>query len=51
MDLILALNIINKNNIVVFDVTAIGEGSPLPIAVAEQKGAAGNNVNVCKTRG
>jgi len=51
MDMIMALNIINKNNLVVFDETVIGEDGPLPIVIAEDKDEAGNNANVNQTRG
>ena len=51
MNMIMALNIINKNNLMVFDETVIGEDGPLPTVIAEQKDAAGNNANVCQTRG
>ena len=51
MDMIMATNIINENNLVVFDETVIGEDGPLPIVISEEKDVAGNNANVCQTRG
>ena len=45
--MILATNVINKNNIVVFDKTVIGEDCAPYIMIAEQKDFASNNANVC----
>ena len=46
MEMIMDTNIINKNNIVVFDETVIGEGCAPWIVIAEKKDFAGNNANM-----
>ena len=51
MEMILATNIINKNNIVVFYETVIGEDCAPYIVITEEKDFADNNANVCQTRG
>ena len=47
----MGMNIINKNNLVFFDETVIGEDGSLPVVIAEDKDDAGNNVNVSQTHG
>ena len=50
LDDIMALNIVNKNNTVVFDETIIGDDFSVPIVVGERKDSAGGNINVVRTR-
>ena len=50
LDDIMALNIVNKNNTVVFDETIIGDDFSVPIVVGERKDSAGGNTNVVRTR-
>jgi len=50
LDDIMALNIINKNNIVVFDETIIGDDFSVPVLIGEKKDSAGGNLNTVRTR-
>ena len=50
LDDIMALNIINKSNIVVFDETVIDDDYSVPILVCEKKDSIRRNINVVRTR-
>ena len=50
LDMMMRRNIINKNNIVVFDETLIGDDGSAPQVIGEKKGSAGDNINVVRTR-
>ena len=47
--MIMAYEIINKNNLLFFDETVIDSDVSHPLAIREQKDAADNNLNVCRT--
>ena len=42
-------NVMNKQNIVVFDETKIGDNSTLPLYIGESKESGGGNINVIET--
>ena len=50
LDDIMALNIVNKNNTVVFGETIIGDDFFVHIVVGERKDSVGGNINVVRTR-
>ncbi len=50
MNEIMATNIINKNNMVVFDETVIGDSVTLPLYIGEQKDSGGGSINVWRNR-
>ena len=50
MDEIMATNTINKNNMVVFDETVIGDSVTLPLYIGEQKDSGGGSINVYRVR-
>ena len=50
LDDIMALNIVNKSNMIVFDETIIGDDFSVPIVIGEKKDSAGGNINVVRTR-
>ena len=50
MNSIMRTNTINKNNMVVFDETVLGDSLTLPLYIGEQKDSGGGSTNVCRIR-